>query len=72
MSSESDYLLKRVPSTNTTKQPANAILKVQELWKLAVYYAGRDYVAEFLATFILMVSIIKLCMQLHTIYILSV
>jgi len=57
MSTESDYLLKRVPSTNTTKEPTNAtVLKIQEIWKLVIFYAGRDYIAEFLATFVLMVS----------------
>ena len=59
MSTESDYLLKRVPSTNTTKEPINAtVLKIQEMWKLVVFYTGRDYIAEFLATFVLMVSLV--------------
>ena len=62
MSSESDYLLNHIPSTNTTKEPTNAIvLKIRDYWRQAVYYAGRDYIAEFLATFMLMVSIITTC-----------
>ena len=63
MSSES---LERVPSTNPTKETPNAIvktlqpvkaiiLKILHIWKLVVHFVGRDYIAEFLATFVLMV-----------------
>ena len=59
MSSDSDYLLEQIASTNASKEPTNSslLIKIRELWKQAIYYAGKDYIAEFLATFVLMVSV---------------
>ncbi|XP_065905525.1 aquaporin-10-like [Dysidea avara] len=57
MSSDSDYLLEQIASTNASKEPTNSslLIKIRELWKQAIYYAGKDYIAEFLATFVLMI-----------------
>jgi len=63
MSSDSDYLLEQIGSTNATNEPTNSSLlsKIEGLWKQAICYVGKDYIAEFLATFVLMVSVGKLC-----------
>jgi len=63
MSSDSDYLLEQIGSTNATNEPTNSLLllKIEGLWKQAIRYAGKDNIAEFSATFVLMVSVGKLC-----------
>ena len=65
MSSESDYLLKRIP-TNAFKAkgqlPGGKVLvesisKIRNSWIAFIHFVGRHYIAEFLATFVLMVSL---------------
>ena len=62
MSSESDYLLERIP-TNASKGksqlPSGAEIYMQQIknsWIIFIHFIGRHYIAEFLATFVLMVS----------------
>ena len=64
MSSESDYLLERIP-TNASKEksplpsgrfPEVYINEIKNSWVAFIHFIGRHYIAEFLATFVLMVS----------------
>ena len=64
MSSESDYLLERIP-TNASKggkdSPSGGcaavyIHEITKHWIAFINFIGKHYVAEFLATFVLMVS----------------
>ena len=62
MSSESDYLLERIP-TNASKGksplPSEAKIYINHIknsWVVFIHFIGRHYIAEFLATFVLMVS----------------
>ena len=65
MSSESDYLLERIP-TNASKGksplPSGRVLvdrisEIRNSWIAFIHFIGRHYIAEFLATFVLMVSL---------------
>ena len=64
MSSESDYLLERIP-TNASKGksplPSGRLAeiytdRIKNSWIVFIHFIGRHYIAEFLATFVLMVS----------------
>jgi len=60
MSSESDYLLERVP-TNASKLNKGSLSDghfhvIRNWWIKFINIIGKHYVAEFLATFVLMVS----------------
>ena len=62
MSSESDYLLKPVPTNATMENKpilssGDGLLNTaKQYWISFIQVIGKQYIAEFLATFILMVS----------------
>lgn len=61
MSSESDYLLERVPTNSSkgykgTLSSRLPLIFIKQSWVSIVQKIGKYYIAEFLATFVLMVS----------------